>query len=62
MAIQAFDTSQIERFGASNLNEIADLATQVAIYPGSSGNGANMVIRGYGSGYAWSASNWSSSL
>ncbi len=49
VAIQAFDTSQIERFGASNLNEIADLATQVAVYPGSSGNGANMVIRGYGS-------------
>ncbi len=49
VAIQAFDTESIERYGASNLTEIADLANQVAMYPGSSGNGANFVIRGYGS-------------
>ena len=49
VAIQAFQTETIERYGATNLNEIADLATQVAVYPGSSGNGANMTIRGYGS-------------
>lgn len=49
VAIQAFDAESIERFGATNLNEIADLATQVQMYPGSSGNGANFVVRGYGS-------------
>lgn len=49
VAIQAFDAESIERYGASNLNEIADLATQVSMYPGSSGNGANFVVRGYGS-------------
>ncbi len=49
VAIQAFDTDTIERYGATNLNEIADLATQVALYPGPSGNGAAFKIRGYGS-------------
>ncbi len=49
VAIQAFDAEQISRYAATNLNELADLAVQVGMYPGSSGNGANMVIRGYGS-------------
>ncbi len=49
VAIQAFDAEAINRYAATNLNEIADLAVQVGMYPGSSGNGANMVIRGYGS-------------
>ena len=49
VAIQAFDAEQINRYAATNLNELADLAVQVGMYPGSSGNGANMVIRGYGS-------------
>ncbi len=49
VAIQAFNAEQIQRYGATNLNELADLAVQVGMYPGSSGNGANMVIRGYGS-------------
>lgn len=49
VAIQAFSTEQIELYGARDLSEIGDLATQVSIYPGGSGNGANLVIRGYGS-------------
>jgi len=46
VAIQAFGSEQINRYAATNLNELADLAVQVGMYPGSSGNGANMVIRG----------------
>ena len=49
VSIQAFTAEDIERFAATNLNELADMANQVGMYPGSSGNGANMVIRGYGS-------------
>jgi outer membrane receptor protein involved in Fe transport len=49
VAIQAFDAETIERYAATNLNELADLAVQVGMYPGSSGNGANLVVRGYGS-------------
>ena len=62
VAIQAFDTEMIERYGATNLNEIADLATQVSVYPGSSRNGASMVIRGYGSASGTQVSSQVSAL
>jgi outer membrane receptor protein involved in Fe transport len=49
VAIQAFDSTQIERYAATTLTEIADLATQVTLFPGSSGNGASLSVRGLGS-------------
>lgn len=49
MAIQAFDSSQIARFAASDLSEMADMANQVIITESGVGLGANIRIRGLGS-------------
>lgn len=48
VSIQAFDSQAIERYNATNLVEIADLANQVEVRPGSSGNGGSVSIRGVG--------------
>ncbi len=49
MAIQAFDSSQIARFAATDLSELADMANQVIINESGVGLGANIRIRGLGS-------------
>ncbi len=49
VAIQAFDSSQIARFAATDLSEMADLANQVIINESGVGLGANIRIRGLGS-------------
>ncbi len=49
VAIQAFDSSQIARFAATDLSEVADLANQVIINESGVGLGANIRIRGLGS-------------
>lgn len=48
VVIQAFDAAAINRYAASNLEEISELASQVVINPGSSGNGGSVIIRGVG--------------
>lgn len=48
VVIQAFDQAAIDRYGATNLEEIGELASQVVINPGSSGNGGSIIIRGVG--------------
>lgn len=54
MAIQAFDSSQIARFAATDLSELADMANQVIINESGVGLGANIRIR---SG-AWGRARW----
>ena len=49
VAIQAMNNAKIERYDASSLSEIADMANNVQIKGGASGNGGSYIIRGYGS-------------
>ena len=46
VAIQAFDSESLDRYQASDLNEISELASQVLMFPSTSGSGANFSVRG----------------
>jgi outer membrane receptor protein involved in Fe transport len=50
VAIQAFTAEDIERYKATNLQEITELASQVLAFGQSSGNGGTFFIRGQGTG------------
>ncbi|MBI1179679.1 MAG: TonB-dependent receptor [Alphaproteobacteria bacterium] len=49
VAIQAFTGKDVESSRAIDLTKIAEMATQVIIFPASSGSGASFNIRGIGS-------------
>lgn len=49
VAIQAYTSSQLDRYSSSDLTEISELATQVILIPAGSGAGASLHIRGLGS-------------
>lgn len=49
VAIQALDNAKIERYDATTLGEIADMANNVQITAGTNGSGGSFIIRGYGS-------------
>jgi iron complex outermembrane receptor protein len=46
VAIQAFSPEDLQRYQASDLNEISELASQVLMFPATSGSGANFSVRG----------------
>jgi iron complex outermembrane receptor protein len=49
LAIQVLDERKIERYDASNLSEIAQMANNVRIAGGTNGAGGSFIIRGMGS-------------
>ncbi|MFN3233698.1 MAG: TonB-dependent receptor [Alphaproteobacteria bacterium] len=49
VAMQVFNSEALERYGVSDLTELADLAAAVQLFPASSGSGANFSVRGIGS-------------
>jgi outer membrane receptor protein involved in Fe transport len=49
VSIQALDNAKIERYDATTLDEIADMANNVQITAGTNGSGGSFIIRGYGS-------------
>lgn len=52
VAFQVFSAEQIDRYAASNLTQIGEMATQVQIVPTASGTGAAFVVRGISSSNA----------
>ncbi len=48
IAIQAFNADAIQRYAATDLTQISEMATQVIVNPGASGNGGGFNIRGVG--------------
>jgi outer membrane receptor protein involved in Fe transport len=46
VTIQAFNKEDLDRYQASNLNEISEMASQVLMFPATSGSGANFSVRG----------------
>lgn len=48
IAIQAFSAKQVEKFAAADLTKIGEMATQVFLLPGASGQGASFRVRGIG--------------
>ena len=50
IAVQAFDTEMIEKYAATNLNEIVEMSNQVLAFGQASGNGGVFFIRGQGTG------------
>ncbi len=50
IAVQAFDTEMIEKYAATNLNEIVEMSNQVLAFGQASGNGGVFYIRGQGTG------------
>lgn len=49
IAIEALDAEKIERYDADSLTEIADMANNVEITPGTNGAGGSFIMRGLGS-------------
>jgi iron complex outermembrane receptor protein len=52
VAFQVFSAEQVERYAASNLTQIGEMATQVQIVPTAAGTGASFVVRGISSSNA----------
>ena len=52
VSLQAFNNEDLERYAASDLTEIAELGSQVLLFPSTSGAGASFSVRGISSASA----------